>query len=118
MLDLSGAHRSSSTHARGTAVENKEENKSENKNEFWANVSMVVVSPVAITAGIAKGTYDASTNNGAFREGFSTVADPILKAAKDFGDEHGRTITRGVVTGAAGALGARLLRTGLRTLRI
>jgi hypothetical protein len=34
----------------------------ENTNDFWANVSMVAVSPVAIAAGFAKGAYDASTN--------------------------------------------------------
>jgi hypothetical protein len=90
----------------------------ENTNEFWANVSMVAVSPVAITAGFAKGAFDASTNNGPFREGFSTAATPIMKAAKEFGTEHGTTMTKGVVTGAAGALGARILREGLRHLRI
>ena len=90
----------------------------ENTNEFWANVSMAAVSPVAIAAGVAKGTYDASTDNGAFREGFSAAASPIMRAAKDFGAEHGTTMTKGVVTGAAGALGARILREGLRHLRI
>jgi hypothetical protein len=51
-------------------------------------------------------------------KGFNTAARPIMKAAKDFGDEHGTTMTKGVVTGAAGALGARILREGLRHLRI
>jgi hypothetical protein len=96
----------------------REEQQVENSNEFWANVSMVVVSPVAITAGVAKGTLDASTNNGPFREGFGTAAGPIMRAAKEFGNEHGTTMTKGMVTGAAGALGARILRTGLRHLRI
>ena len=30
----------------------------ENKSEFWENVSAVAVTPVAIAAGLAKGTYD------------------------------------------------------------
>lgn len=90
----------------------------ENKNEFWANVSVVAVSPVAIAAGVAKGAYDASTNNGAFSEGFGAAAGPIMKAAKEFGAEHGTTMTKGVITGAAGALGARILRGGLKHLRI
>jgi hypothetical protein len=85
-----------------------------NGNGFWSNVSMVAATPVAIAAGVAKGTYDASTNNGAFADGFSTTAEPILKAAKDFGSEHGSTITKGVVTGAAGALGARIVREGFK----
>lgn len=90
----------------------------ENTNEFWANASMVAVSPVAIAAGFAKGTYDASTDNGAFSEGFNAAAGPIMRAAKEFGAEHGKTITRGVVTGAAGALGARIVKEGFRHLGI
>ncbi len=89
----------------------------ENKSEFWENVSAVAVTPVAIAAGLAKGTYDASTDHGAFIEGFTGAATPIIRAGKNFGAEHGSTITKGVVTGAAGALGARLLHVGLRTLR-
>jgi hypothetical protein len=45
----------------------------ENTNEFWANVSVVAVSPVAIAAGFAKGAYDASSDNGAFSEGFNAA---------------------------------------------
>ncbi len=90
----------------------------ENTNEFWANVSMAAVFPVAVAAGFAKGAYDASTDNGAFSEGFNAAAGPIMKAAKEFGAEHGTTMTKGVVTGAAGALGARIVREGLKRLRI
>ena len=94
----------------------QEKKQVENTSEFWANVSMVVVSPVAIAAGFAKGAYDASTDNGAFSEGFNAAAGPIMKEAKKFGAEHSATITRGVLTGAAGALGARLVNVGLRRL--
>lgn len=90
----------------------------ENQSGFWENVSAVVVTPVAIAAGLAKGTYDASTDNGAFIEGFTGAATPIIRAGKNFGAEHGSTITKGVVTGAAGALGARILHVGLRTIRL
>jgi hypothetical protein len=89
----------------------------EKTNDFWSNVSMVAVSPVAIAAGVAKGTYDASTDHGAFSEGFNTAAVPIMRAAREFGNEHGTSITKGVVTGAAGAFGARIVREGLRHLR-
>ena len=82
----------------------------ENKNEFWANASVVAVSPVAFAVGFAKGAYDASTDNGPFREGFNAAAAPILRGAKKFGSEHGTTITKGVITGAAGTLGARIVR--------
>jgi hypothetical protein len=90
----------------------------ENESEFWSGVSAVVVTPVAIAAGLAKGAYDASTDHGAFIEGFNATANPIIRAGKDFGAEHGPTITKGVVTGAAGALGARIVHAGLRHLRL
>lgn len=86
----------------------------DNKNEFWGQVSAIAVSPVAIAAGFAKGAYDASTDNGPFVDGFSGAAGPIIRAARGFGEEHGTTITKGVVTGAAGTVGARIMREGLR----
>ena len=86
----------------------------ENKNEFWADVSAIAVCPVAIAAGFAKGAYDASTDAGPFVDGFSAAASPIIRAARGFGEEHGTTITKGVVTGAAGTLGARIMREGLK----
>jgi len=88
----------------------------EHENEFWAEVSAIAVSPVAIAAGFAKGAYDASTDNGAFVEGFNAAASPIIKAARSFGDEHGTTITKGVVTGAASMLGARIVSGGLKRI--
>jgi len=100
------------------ALRVKEEKQVENKSEFWANVSVIAVSPVAIAAGFAKGAYDASTNHGAFNEGFNAAASPIMKAAKDFGTEHGTTMTKGIVTGAAGALGASIVREAFKHLRI
>jgi hypothetical protein len=90
----------------------------ENRREFWAQVSMVAVSPVAIAAGLAKGVYDASTDRGPFADGFSDAATSIMRAGRNFGEEHGQLITRGVVGGAAGAAGARILHAGLRHLRL
>ncbi len=100
----------------GLSPERKEQ--VEDKNEFWADVSVVATFPVAVAAGFAKGAYDASTDNGAFADGFNATAVPIMRAAKEFGAEHGAAITRGVITGAAGALGARIVNGGLRHLRI
>jgi hypothetical protein len=88
----------------------------ENENEFWAEVSAIAVSPVAIAVGCAKGAYDASTNNGAFVDGFSGAAGPIIKAARGFGAEHGTTITKGVVAGAAGTFGARIMSEGIKRI--
>jgi len=39
-----------------------------------------------------------------------------MKGAKKFGAEHSAIITRGVLTGAAGALGARIVNEGLKRL--
>ena len=94
----------------------REKQQVEHENEFWAEVSAIAVSPVAIAAGFAKGAYDASTDNGAFAEGFNAAASPIIKAARSFGDEHGTTITKGVVTGAASMLGARIVSGGLKRI--
>jgi hypothetical protein len=90
----------------------------EDTNEFWANVSVVAISPVAIAAGFAKGAYDASTDHGAFSEGFNATAGPIMRTAKEFGAKHGTAMTAGVVTGAAGAVGARIVHEGFKLLRI
>jgi hypothetical protein len=88
----------------------------ENTNEFWSDVSAIAVSPVAIVAGVAKGAYDASTDNGAFVDGFSAAAGPIIRSARGFGAEHGNAITKGVVGGAAGAVGARIVSEGLKRI--
>jgi hypothetical protein len=90
----------------------------ENRGEFWAEITMVAVSPVAIAAGLVKGAYDASTDHGSFADGFTATARPIMRAGRNFGEDHGQLITRGVVTGAAGAFGARIVQAGLRHLRI
>lgn len=90
----------------------------EDKREFWAQVSMVAVSPVAIAAGLARGVYDASTDHGPFADGFTEAATSIMRAGRKFGEEHGQLMTRGVVGGAAGAAGARILHAGLRHLRL
>jgi hypothetical protein len=88
----------------------------ENKNEFWAEVSAIAVSPVAIGVGLAKGTYDAATDHGPFVDGFSEAAGPIIKAARGFGSEYGTTMTRGVVSGAAGAVGVRIVSETLKRI--
>jgi hypothetical protein len=86
----------------------------EDKNEFWADVSAIAVCPVAVAAGVVKGTYDATTDHGPFVDGFSEAAGPIIKAARGFGTEHGATLTKGVVSGAAWTAGARIVSAGLK----
>jgi hypothetical protein len=41
-----------------------------------------------------------------------------MRAAKEFGAEHGTTLTKGVITGAAGALGARIVKEGFKHLSL
>jgi hypothetical protein len=90
----------------------------EQSNEFWANVITVAVSPVAIGAGIAKGSFDAATGHGPFSEGFSGTAEPIIFGAKRFGSEHGPTITKGVIGGAATAIGGRIVSQALKAIKL
>ena len=90
----------------------------EQPNDFWANVITVAASPVAIAAGIAKGSYDAATGNGPFAEGFGATAEPIIWGAKRFGAEHGPTITKGIIGGAATAVGARIIGGALKHIRL
>jgi hypothetical protein len=94
-----------------------EELRMEQTSPFWANVSAVAVSPVAITAGVVRGSYDAANGTRPFDEGFYAAARPIMAAGKDFGARHGEAITKGIVGGAATALGARILNEVLRGLR-
>jgi hypothetical protein len=90
----------------------------EQTNDFWANVITVAASPVAIAAGIARGSYDAATGSGPFTEGFNATAEPIIFGAKKFGSEHGPTITKGIIGGAATAVGARVIGGALKHIRL
>ncbi len=83
---------------------------------FWAGVIGVAASPVAIAAGIIKGSYDAATNSGSFDEGYHGAADPIIASARKFGTEHQETITKAMLGGAAATVGARVVNAGLRHL--
>jgi hypothetical protein len=87
------------------------------KNRFWGVVSSVAATPVGLAAGVAKGSYDAVSGNGPFEEGFSKTAGTVIRAANDFGEEHGGLITTGIVGGAAAAVGRRIIDVGLRLPR-
>jgi hypothetical protein len=89
----------------------------EQGSEFWGDVIAVGASPVAIAAGFAKGAFDAATGNGPFSEGFNGTASPIIRGAKKFGSEHGPTITKGIIGGAATAFGAKILNETFRHIR-
>src|SRR5262249_40229709 len=73
----------------------QEEPNMEQTSGFWADALGVAASPVAIAAGIVKGSYDAATGSGAFDDGFHEAADPIVASARKFGTEHRETITKG-----------------------
>lgn len=79
------------------------------KSIFWGTVTGIAVTPVAIAAGIAKGTYDAASGNGSFAEGAEKTAGDMIRGAEQFGEEHGDLITRGIITGAAAAVGGKLI---------
>jgi hypothetical protein len=83
---------------------------------FWAGAIALAAAPVAIAAGIAKGSYDAVSGSGAFDEGFHSAADPVIATARKFGTEHQDAITKGVVGGAATAVGARIVNEAIKTV--
>jgi hypothetical protein len=89
----------------------------EQANGFWASAIGIAASPVAIAAGIAKGSYDAATGAGAFEEGFHSTADPIIASARKFGTDHKDTITKGILGGAAATIGGRIVNESLKHLR-
>lgn len=76
---------------------------------FWADFSMVAALPVAVAAGVAKGTFDAVTGNGGFEEGYEGVSNRVVTEAKKFGGAHGPTITKGLLVGATSAIGGRIV---------
>jgi hypothetical protein len=95
----------------------REELDMEQTSGFWAGALGVAASPVAIAAGIVKGSVDAATGSGAFDQGFHAAADPIVASARKFGTEHQDTITKGLLGGAAATLGARIVSEGFKVLR-
>ena len=84
---------------------------------FWPGAITVAASPVAIAAGILKGSYDAASGSGPFDAGFHAAADPVIATARKFGTEHNDTITKGIIGGAATAFGARILSEGFKIFR-
>lgn len=76
---------------------------------FWADFSMVAALPVAVAAGVAKGTFDAVTGHGAFEEGYEATSGRVVSEAKKFGGEHGQTITKGLLVGVTSAIGGRIV---------
>ena len=88
----------------------------EQTNGFWAGAIAVAAAPVAIAAGIAKGSYDAASGSGSFDAGFHSAADPVFVRARKFGTDHQETITKGVIGGAATAVGARIVGESLKVI--
>ena len=79
------------------------------KSTSWGVVTGIAATPVALAAGVAKGAYDAASGNGSFAEGAEKTAGGMIKGAERFGEEHGDLITKGIITGAAAAVGGKLI---------
>jgi hypothetical protein len=71
-------------------------------NEFWATTVGVVSAPVAVVAGLTNGGYKAATGTGSFNNGFESARKAVTQGAQQFGNEHGATITRAVITATVG----------------
>jgi hypothetical protein len=90
----------------------------EKADEFWAEVIAIIASPAAITAGCISGACNSATGSGPFIDGFNTTAASIIEPARRFGADHGETITKGLLNGAASALGGRIVNEILKRARI
>jgi hypothetical protein len=71
-------------------------------NEFWGNTVAVASTPVAVVAGLTNGAYKAATGTGSFNHGFESARKTVTGSAQKFGNDHGSTITRAVITGFVG----------------
>jgi hypothetical protein len=81
---------------------------------FWATICGAAVSPVALAAGVAGGALRSASGGGPFAEGFEGTAKPIIQTAEKFGNDHGETITKGLLGGAAAALGGRIINESIK----
>jgi hypothetical protein len=68
-------------------------------NEFWGRTAAVASTPVAVVAGLTNGTYKAATGAGPFNDAFDSAMTSVTESAYKFGNDHGTTITRAVITG-------------------
>ena len=57
---------------------------------------------MAVVAGLTNGTYKAATGAGSFNDGFGSAMKAVTGSAQKFGNDHGTTITRAVITGFVG----------------
>lgn len=71
-------------------------------NEFWGATAAVASTPVAVVAGLTNGTRKAATGAGSFSHGFESAMTAVTGSAQKFGNDHGPTITRAVITGFVG----------------
>jgi hypothetical protein len=72
------------------------------ENEFWGTTVGVASTPVAVVAGLTNGTCKAATGTGSFSHGFESARNAVTGSAQKFGNDHGTTITRAVITGFVG----------------
>jgi hypothetical protein len=71
-------------------------------NEFWGATAAVASTPVAVVAGLTNGACKAATGAGSFNHGFESAMKTVTGSAQKFGNDHGTTITRAVITGFVG----------------
>jgi hypothetical protein len=90
----------------------------EKANEFWADIATFIACPIAIAAGCANGVCNAATGSGSFSDGFNAAGASVIGPARKFGADHGEAITKGLLTGAASALGGRVANKILKYLNI
>ena len=78
--------------------------------KFWGVVGAMLSVPVAAASGVIKGAYDAVTGSGTFKDGYKGTSEAVIDGAERFGTEHSDTITHGIISGAALAVGGAAVR--------
>jgi hypothetical protein len=72
----------------------------------WGTTLKVISRPVAVSAGLCKGTYNVISGHGTFGEGYADAEDKVIDSAEGFGDTHGEELTKATIGLATTILGA------------
>ncbi len=67
----------------------------------WGTTLKVISRPVAMSAGLCKGTYNVISRDGAFGEGYADAVDKVIDSAEEFGDTYGKVLTEATISIAA-----------------
>jgi len=77
--------------------------------KLFRTLGEIVVSPVALVAGLGSGIKNVVTKEGTFEKGLDETMDKVIKVGGDVGDKHGETIAVGVATAVLGGAASKTI---------